>query len=154
QVAANDDANGATTSEVVFDEDVGVYGNLWIAVDGKNGATGNVSLQWAAVPPANDNLADAAPLSGTSGTVSQNMLGATIEPDEPTTMYEGPTVWWSWTPATSGVAVFDTIGTPGDSMLRIFRGGSIASLIGVAQDGESGGGADGKASFVFRAGTR
>ena len=154
-LAANDDAaGGTTTSTVTFDVNGGPNAAYWIAVDGKNGATGTLRLTWAAVPPANDDLVDAAPLTGTAGGTSANLLGATVEPDEPTGMYEGPTVWWSWTPATSGIAVFDTIGSPGDSTLRIFRGTSIATLVGVAEDRDSATGSDASATFVFRAGTR
>src|SRR4051794_13084368 len=156
-LASNDDAGaGVTTSALTVDVNGGTNASYWIAVDGKNGATGALKLTWSAVAPANDDLANAAAVTGTSGSVSANLLGATVEPDEPTGMYDGPSVWWSWTPSTSGVAVFDTIGSPGDSTIRIFRGSSIPSLVGVAQDHDSGdiNTRAAKASFVFRAGVR
>ncbi|MBQ9432339.1 MAG: S8 family serine peptidase [Kiritimatiellae bacterium] len=67
---------------------------------------------------ANDNFANAATLSGPSGTVSQSNDGATMEAGEP--LYKciknsAPTLphslWWKWTAPANGTVQFNTAGS-------------------------------------------
>ena len=73
-----------------------------IAVDGVDGAFGNVSLNLE-LPLPNDNWANGILLQGAHLAVasSMEMHLATSEPGEPSIGW-GNTVWWTWTPPTNG----------------------------------------------------
>jgi hypothetical protein len=96
-VAANDDdpsAGGVST--VSFAVSNGV--TYKVAVDGFSGKVGSVNLHWHP-SPANDNFADVQVLPSTSsGTVTGDSRGATLEPGEPARLLFNPgTIWYSWT---------------------------------------------------------
>ena len=141
---------GSSTSGTLV-LDVAARTSYAIAVDGAGGATGSYTLAWQALAPANDNFESAAAISGTAGTVSVGMLAATKQPGEPAAgfAHDPPTVWWAWTPATSGVVTFDVAGSSYDPAVRVFRGTSLTGLVAVAAEYA---GAT-TVSFVFRAGT-
>ncbi len=83
-----------------------------------------------ALPP-NDYFADRETMTGESGTASGSNMGATLEDGEPD-YSNSNTVWWSWTPTTSGSYEFDTFGSTFDTYLAIFTGNSVSSLSYVA----------------------
>ena len=132
-LAANDDvAAGTTTSRVTLNVVAGT--TYRISVDGYNAASGAITLHWAltvaGAPPANDAFANAQLLTGTSGTVTGSNVGATKESGEPAQAGNagGASVWYSWTPATSGTATIDTVGSSFDTTLGVYTGTSVGAL--------------------------
>ena len=122
-----------------------------IAVDGYYESQGSITLNIVSGPvPANDNLADAAVLSGSSSTASGSNVGATREPGEPSHSYYGSaSVWWTWTaPSTGGVAI-STAGSSFDTALAVYTGSSVSGLIPVASNDNAG--VDVQSRVTFRA---
>jgi len=79
------------------------------------------TLTWSLFPPrpSNDDIANAAVLSGTSGTVDSHDVGATrSEVDEPF----GTSVFYRWTAPSTGLYLFDTITSDFDTGLWVYRG--------------------------------
>lgn len=81
-------------------------------------------------PPLNDNLASATVLTGNFWLTTGTLHEATSEPNEPilTYMPNGPTAWWSWTPATTGSVRLRTWGSERANMLAVYRGANIDTL--------------------------
>jgi|GEM_PF-1840783 len=90
----------------------------------------------AALPP-NDNFADHETISGPSGTASGSNMGATLEDGEPK-YGNSNTVWWTWTPTTSGPCAIDTFGSTFDTYLAVFTGNTVSSLSYVAANNNTG----------------
>ncbi|MGC8840582.1 MAG: CARDB domain-containing protein [Candidatus Sumerlaeaceae bacterium] len=113
-----------------------------IAVDGKNGAQGNVVLNLS-VSATNDNFAQAALLSGASGSVSGLTICASKEAGEPNHAGNagGHSVWFHWTAPRSGAALFTTQGSRFDTLLSVYTGASLSSLTLVGENDDVGGGA-------------
>lgn len=116
---------------IVLDIDVAAGVTYSIAVDVTDLVYGPdiAELTWSLFPPRppNDYIANATPISGTSGTVDGHNVGATMsEWDEP----YGTSVFYRWTAPSTGLYVFDTITSDFDSELWIYRGWgtSLASL--------------------------
>jgi len=143
-VASNDDSGAATTSAVTFTAAAGT--EYWIAVDGKNGAIGSVSLNLSFTPslaPANDAFANATVISGLSARVIGNNINATKEPGEPDFVYTdgtgrtsagGKSVWWKWTAPAGGQVFLSTGGTNFDTLLSVYTGTAVNALTWVASD--------------------
>ncbi|QTA78218.1 carboxypeptidase domain-containing protein [Desulfonema limicola] len=107
----------------------------YIAIDGWYGAMGNIVLNWKKLSPENDNFASAALISGLSGRISGSNDQATKEPGEPNHAGEigGTSVWWSWTAPENGYVSIDTLGTVFDTLLGIYTGTSLDTLVNTAQ---------------------
>jgi hypothetical protein len=136
QVAANDDeATGGPLSYVVFPTTKGT--TYLIATAGKNDTAGAIELSWSATP-ANDMFGDAAPISGTSGTVVGNTFHATRETGEPAPAgVQQPSVWYRWTAPVSGTVEFDTCTNSADyTALGVYTGTSVSALTTVADSGD------------------
>jgi len=127
-VASDDNSGGSGTSMVTFSAVAGTA--YQIAVDGYNGASGAVTLHVIAPPPANDNFAGRAVVSAGGGTVAGTNAGATKESGEPNHAGNigGKSVWWTWTPAVSGMVQIDTIGSSFDTVLGVYTGSSVSAL--------------------------
>jgi hypothetical protein len=85
-----------------------------------------------AAPPANDNFANRAPISGASGTALGNNVDATSEPGErPLAGIESATntVWWQWTAPADGWYGLDTFGSLFNTVLAVFRGDQVQELV-------------------------
>ncbi|MBI3417765.1 MAG: hypothetical protein HY043_20935 [Verrucomicrobia bacterium] len=143
-VASNDDIPGAVPStvsgRVIINPVVGT--TYWIAVDGYNGASGNIKLNWLQTPPpANDMFANAQVLSGTSGTVKGMNFLATKEPGEPNHAGNtgGKSLWFQWTATSSGTNTVDTLGSDFDTSLAVYTGNAVNALTLVAQNEDMGG---------------
>lgn len=140
-VASNDNsASGVTTSSVSFPVTLGAV--YRIAVDGKSGASGSVTLRGSvAVPgPTNDTFANAVSLSGNTFTVSGSNVGATSELREPRHAGQrgGKSVWWSWTAPSSGTLTVATTSSTFDTLLGVYTGSVVGSLARVgSNDDES-----------------
>ena len=83
-----------------------------------------------APPPANDNFANAASITGNSFTDTKDSSGATTETSDPTpacaaggtTNGRSNSIWYQFTPASSGSASLNTIGSNFDTVLSIWTG--------------------------------
>ncbi len=138
-VAANDDAPGlGVLSLVRFAAEKGT--EYAIAVAGYEGRSGDVALNWVLVaPPGNHDFADAARISGSSGTVRGTNRGAGREPDEPVHADRpgGASIWYRWQAPHAGAAVFDTYGSRFDTLLAVYRGSSLGELEEVAANDDA-----------------
>jgi subtilisin family serine protease len=89
-------------------------------------------------PPAvpNDMFADAVVLTGASGSRTGTTVDATKEPGEPDHAGNvgGASVWYQITPAASGTATIDTIGSDFDTLLAVYTGTSVSALTEVASN--------------------
>ena len=113
-----------------------------IAVDGKSGASGSITLRGSVtVPgPTNDTFANAVLLSGNTFTVSGSNVGATSELSEPRHAGQrgGKSVWWSWTAPSSGTLTVATTSSTFDTLLGVYTGSVVGSLARVgSNDDES-----------------
>jgi uncharacterized delta-60 repeat protein len=101
-------------------------------------ATGAIQLNWIASvplpPPANDNFANAAELTGNWGSISTNNTFATHEPGEPSRAGYSPnaSLWYQWTATRDGEVTLDTIGSGVDTLLAVYTGASLGSLNQIA----------------------
>jgi kumamolisin len=118
-------------------------------------ATSSSNFTVTSAAPSNDNFASAQTISGPSGTASGNNSGATAESGEP--LHAGSiartSVWYAWTPATSGTYTFDTFGSTFDTLLAIYRGNSVSGLTQTASNDDYATGVTSSVSFTATAGT-
>ena len=124
-IAQDDNSGSGGTSKVTFPAPAGT--KFYIAVDGSNGVQGNIVLNWstsdATVANTNDNIASAAVLSGSSGTILDYNFFATPELFELFLNSSGTnSMWYTWTAPSSGVVTFDTLGSSFDTVLDIYSG--------------------------------
>jgi hypothetical protein len=104
--------------------------------------------------PANDAFADAAVLSGVSGSVVGSSLYASKEVGEPDhSSSGGASVWWKWTAPATGSVTFDTVGSSFDTMMAAYTGISMGALTRLAQDDDGGGNLKSLITFAVNAGT-
>jgi hypothetical protein len=122
EVGSNDDVCGFQSSISFTAEEGEKYR---IAVDGRNGATGLLSLQLRLAPP-NDDFADAVVVSGQEGSVDGTNEGASLETSEPGGVSDS--VWYRWTAPTTGPAAFKTCGSPFDTAIVVYTGSALGSL--------------------------
>ncbi|NBP25227.1 MAG: hypothetical protein EBU81_11895, partial [Proteobacteria bacterium] len=140
QVAANDDrASGVTDSQVTFQA---VAGTVYrVAVDGKSGASGNLTItgSLSGVTVGNDAFASAITCSGTSFAVAGSNVGASREAGEPSHAGQagGKSVWWTWTAPASGKLTLATAGSSFDTLLAVYTGDAVSALRGVASNDDA-----------------
>ena len=158
-VAANDDGPGPSdrTSWLRFNARTGT--TYQIAVDGYQGASGAVRLVLQTAPvaaaPANDRFANRIVLTGISTNVVATSVGASKEVGEPDHAGEagGKSVWWTWTPSVGGAVTLHTAGSSFDTLLAVYRGGSLGALIPVAFNDDDTGVLTSRVRFNATAGT-
>lgn len=102
-------------------------------------------------PPANDNLANATTISGTSGTTTGSTSAATRQAGEPCHGQVTQTscgnfagtasVWYQFTAAGSGTATLTTCNSGYDTLLAAYTGTVVSSLTQVASNDDNGIGA-------------
>src|SRR6185312_5168526 len=80
--------------------------------------------------PANNAFGSSVRLSGASGSVGGTNLAAFKEGGEPDHAGNpgGASVWYRWTPSSSGTVEFDTEGSSIDTLLAVYTGSSVDSL--------------------------
>lgn len=92
--------------------------------------------------PGNNSFAGAiaVALSGPTATVTGSSIGANKEsgepyhaPDEP----GGASVWWKWTAPSNGTLTVTTAGSPFDTMLGVYTGGSVGALSQLAANDDA-----------------
>jgi hypothetical protein len=156
-VASDDDSAGNTASLVRFNASAGT--SYQIAVDGRNGAVGDIvlslQLTGTGVAPTNDLFESRITLTGTNVTVTGHNVGATNQLGEPRHAGSAPakSVWWSWTAPSAGRVTISTQGSDFDTVLAIYSGTALGSLTEVASDDQSGLNNTSKTAFNSVAGT-
>src|SRR5690606_33188548 len=105
----------------------------------------------------NDDFANSIQLTGNGGSVTGRNTAATGQGSEPGgscfTDATVNSVWWHWTPTTSGPAVVDTFLSNFNTNLVVYTGGSLGSLSQVACNNDAAGGTQSQVSFTANAGT-
>ncbi len=140
---SNDDANGKKTSAVTFAVKKGE--DYKIAVDGKNGEVGAVSIH-ADLPPPNDDFANRQLMTGSSVITKVSNWGSSAEVDEPTPFpSENPplrSLWYTWKAPSSGTYVIDTnwggYETKFDTVLAVYTGTQLNNLAMIAANDDIG----------------
>ena len=100
-----------------------------------------------------DNFANRTTLNAASGTGIATSQGATKESGEPNTFPGvGSSVWLTWIAPASGVATFSTMGSSYDTVLAVYTGTSLGSLVQVTRDDDNGGLGTSLVSFNAQAG--
>ncbi len=104
--------------------------------------------------PLNDDFAEPTVLSGVNIGVNGSNLRGTKESGEPNHAGEigGKSVWWSWIAPASGLATVATSGSSFDTVLAVYTGTTLADLVRVAGDDDSGGNGTSKLTFSVLAG--
>ena len=157
-VTSNDNAvTGVKYSQVDFTTTRGT--TYYFAVDGKSGASGAITLTGSGTSlsgPSNDNFTSASVVSGTTWKASGSNFNATRETDEPnhggTSGYAS--VWFQWTPTTSGFYTLTTSGSGFDTLLGVYTGTEINALTLVGTNNNSAAGVTwSKIRFAATAGT-
>jgi hypothetical protein len=142
-VAQNDDSPYGTnrTSELVITTRSQTFVTYWIAVDGYNGAEGNIRLQVqpttppTPAPPSNDQFRLATRLNGTAALTFVNTTRATTEPGDPITIIAGPgarTVWYRWVAPSNAPVYMSTKFSDFDTVMGVYTGTNIVALSQVA----------------------
>ncbi len=140
-VASNDNAVPlspsvpATFSRVEFQAIAGT--TYYVAVDGKNGASGSLSILLG-TPPPNDDFNNAFILSGTDVTRQINTFFGSREVGEPVhfgTNGQGETVWSVWTAPQTGRTTVDLSGSFFRGIIAVYTGNAVNALTLVARDG-------------------
>lgn len=105
----------------------------------------------------NDAFSSAFQLFGTTGSVSDDNIGATKEAGEPNHAgtIGGASVWYAWTPTDSGAATFltdDGAGGALDTVLAVYTGSAVNALTRVVSNDDANGGLNSQVDFFARAG--
>jgi hypothetical protein len=155
-VAADDQGGGNDTSAVTFQVTAGTA--YQIAVDGYHGAAGHVVLSLQAGggggAPANDNFAGRTVLTGNSPSATGSNVAATSETGEPAHfgMPASHSLWWSWQAPASGLLVIDTAGSAFDTVLAVYTGLNLSTLVPVVGNDDAGGLLTSRISFPVTVG--
>lgn len=142
EVACNDDRpDGSLFSQL--SGAVAAGSTYYLQLSGHAGATGNWALGVSSGPFAgNDNFAAAVPLTFAANANGDTTMAST-EPGEPQPACHaatGATVWYSFMPGNNGGVTFTTAGSAFDTVLGLYQGATLASLVPVAcNDDEPGG---------------
>jgi hypothetical protein len=128
-VVCNDNSQATTQSRVSFTAQAGV--TYRIQIGGASGSFGNLVARFgtASLPPPNDNLAAAIPVTALPAQFTAVTDAATTEPNEPTApvcggtaVPIGNTVWYTFTPAVTVPLTIDTIGSNFDTVVAVYTG--------------------------------
>ncbi len=127
-----------------------------IAVDAGGPTGGDIVLTLQAFsPPINDSFAGRIPILGNTATVVGSNVYATRQSGEPAHAGEsgGRSLWWRWTAPANGAVILDTRGSSFDTLLAVYTGNLLSSLVPVASDDQSGGSNTSTLTFSATAGT-
>lgn len=128
-VAQDNDSGSRQTSLVSIRM---LAGTLYhIAVDGYNGASGDIQLRLVGIPdptstggrPANDDYDNAVQLVGTHAVDYGYNYGATMGPEDtfPYGFISNASVWWTWRAPASGRVTVQTAGSDFDTYLVMYN---------------------------------
>ncbi|WP_157744472.1 PKD domain-containing protein [Micromonospora viridifaciens] len=133
QLGCNDDTNG-TQSQISFTGTAGTTYYFMVGICCGDGSAGGGSLRFTIdefQTAANDSFANALPVGALPYSNLQDLATATTEDGEPSSCFTAPhTVWYSYTPTTSGSVMAST--NPTDPGIAIYTGSSLSSLSEVA----------------------
>ncbi len=118
---------GTFGQSVMFSAQAGV--TYYIQAGDIFGAGGSLSLNFTEIaPPSNDNFADATSITALPFDNTVNTAGATREADEPTAACEfgslSGTVWYAFTPSTTGAVSASIFNTSFSTMVAAYTGSS------------------------------
>jgi hypothetical protein len=108
-------------------------------VDGFEGESGNILLNWLPAPegsPGNDQFAARIRLEGPQGIAVGSSTGATREPGEPDHA-EGDgisSIWWSWVAPADGTMEINTSGSGFDTVLAVYTGATVSGLVLIVEN--------------------
>src|SRR4051794_20930309 len=120
--------NNTDTAKITFPVIAGQDISVAVGSDGlktiDGSPQGDIALQWALNPPANDDFKNAQVLTGPAATASGTNVHAIPEPGEPDQLGAPPktTVWYSWTAPKNGLTVVQTEGSSFDTLLTAYTG--------------------------------
>ena len=157
-VANNDDHGTTNTSRVRFQAAAGVQ--YQIAVDGFNAgtaaSTGTVVLTLTAVlapfvRPPNDHFANRILLATFPIKATGSNVLATREAGEPLHALASTdtSVWWRWTATSAEEVVLTTAGSSFDTVLALYTGTVISSLLEIASNDDEGNSTNRTSAVVF-----
>ncbi len=118
----------------------------FVAVEGRVGDRGSFALRLrnSTGTPANDDVVNATPLSGNSGTINGSSAGATYEQLEPaltsSPLPEGGSVWFSFLAQRSGRITVSTCDSAAnfDTTVAVFLGDQLPDLTLLGRDDDGG----------------
>ena len=115
---------------------------LLLRVDAPEKAPVDLTLTYTLVPsPSNDDFDFATKVAPSGGRFLTNNQFATKEEDEPRHggfFFSDHSLWWNWSPATTGHAIIDTAGSGFDTIIAVYEGNSLGALNLVASVDNSG----------------
>jgi hypothetical protein len=160
-IASNDDLASCTLGRSRVSFAASSSTTYLIAVAGFQGASGSFTLTWQlGTPPANDAYANAATITGSSGSANGSTVLATREPGEPNVWqpdgFNPPqhTVWYRYTASAAGTLTVGTCtGTSVDTGLSVSTGSTFTGLTPVARNDDAAGCGSGSQSRVTFAAT-
>lgn len=134
----------------------------YIAVDGYNGASGNIKLNAVIVDnsegsdgrPANDDYADALQMAGNYAVDYGTNFNATPEAEDLVDIgiindsSSAQTVWWKWTAPMTGRVTISTLGSDFDTVLYVFRRNSSGALVNFYYNDDVSLGANNRSSLI------
>jgi len=154
-LVASDDSDGDGSQSLIEFEIVN--GTTYhISIDGDNDNVGTVVLNWQLkIPAVNDDFADSEEVFGNSGTVNGANWFATLEVDEPENPVNdgGASIWYNWTPSSSGDTVISTDGSGFDTIMALYTGTALNNLVLIDADDDGGEGSRSLIEFTAVAGT-
>ena len=101
----------------------------------------------------NDLFSDAHSMGGLSDTTTGTNTGYTAEPDEPTCFSNSTSAWWTWTASTSNTVTIDTLGSDFDTVLGVYTGNTLATLVSIGCDDDTDTSTQSSVTFGATAGT-
>ncbi len=113
------------------------------------------ALRSADIRPFNDDFAARSRLAGSNFSIRNVNTDATVEPGEPAVAGQagGASLWWEWTPTQTAVVRLSTAGSSYDTLLGVYTGSSLATLVPVAASDDDGGAVTSRLEFTAQAGT-
>jgi hypothetical protein len=130
-LAQNDDTSGVQS---LVKAQVRAGDTYYIAVDGYNENTGNITLNYQFGPsPTNDKFTQAIELTNPTGTVLGTTVNAFAEAGEPAQSGTINSVWWKWIAPRDGTFTVDTMGSSGNPYLSVLKGSSVNTLTVLGQ---------------------
>ncbi len=154
-VACDDNGGPNSSAEVAFSASAGTTYHFQVVLVFSDDVPRRLAFNLHGPPTkGNDNFADAFVIpTSLPYTNKDDAGGATLEPGEPRPCAEiDNTVWYSYTPASSGVLAVDTDGSDYDTALAIYTGTSLSSLTNLACDDNAGFERNSRYAFVAQAG--
>ncbi len=104
--------------------------------------------------PFNDDFARRAHVAGTTLSIRANNTGGTTESGEPAHAGVAPsaTLWWEWTAPATATVTLDTLGSAYDTVLAVYTGTSLPTLVPVAANDNNGTNLTSRLTFSAQAG--